>query len=62
MKIGVPNSLFQISVANRSESYFSLEAPLTTVPKNRLFCKIPFIDPKRNLLLKKEISDLTSKF
>ena len=57
-----PNSLFEISVKNRFESYFSPKPPITTVPKDSIFCKIPFIDPKRNFLLKREISDLISKF
>ena len=51
-----------MSVESRFESYFSPEAPIITVPKDKLFCKTPFIDPKCNLLLKREISDIPSKF
>ena len=62
----LPNSIFEISVASRFESYFCPKAPITKAPEDRLSCKIlsteiSFID-LRNLLLKREISDLTSKF
>lgn len=57
-----PVSLFESNVHLKFDNFYNPKTAISTVSKEILFCKIPFLNDHTNLLLRKELRDLLSRF